>query len=288
MADAKMSAEQMTRYYSCVHQEALKRDRGDSLSAVIAPDANAWVNRFTDFAHRLGMRRVFTILAREWGSLANRSVLDLGCGRGRWSKEYAARGAFVTGADISPEAISIVAEELPQHRFVAGDITDILFPDENFDLVNSVTVLQHMPEPKQRTALSKAARALKPGGYLILFENILAFDAPHVFPHRTGEWIRMAEATGLKCTHSWGSNFEPLIRAAGVVSKLLRGTRETGSSCSPLASPGSSPQSLGRRFKSGVLALVAVLSFPVERFCYWLALVTPTHSVMVFRKEASL
>jgi len=42
-------------------------------------------------------------------------VLDLGCGRGRWSKEYAARGARVTGVDISQEAISMLERFYLKH-----------------------------------------------------------------------------------------------------------------------------------------------------------------------------
>src|ERR1700690_3569918 len=113
---SKMSAEEMSDYYLHLHQEAVRRDRGDFLAAVIGPDAKMVVNRFTDFAHRLGMKRAFSVLENQCGSLSNRSVLDVGCGRGRWSKEFAARGARVTGVDISPEAISLLATEMPQHR----------------------------------------------------------------------------------------------------------------------------------------------------------------------------
>lgn len=281
-----MSAEEMTLYYTCVHQQVLKRDRSDSLSAVIGPNASAWMNRLTDFAHRLGMKRAFRVLDGEWGSLAKRSVLDVGCGRGRWSKEYAARGAAVTGVDISAEAISILSDELPQHRFIARDIAELNLPDESFDVVNSVTVLQHMPEWKQRIALSQAARCLRLGGYLVLFENILAFDVPHVFPHPTGEWIKMAEATGLRCTHCWGSNFEVLFRMESFVSRLLRGNRPSDGIAVPSASL-QGARSLKRRLKRGAGAVLAIASFPIEWFCHRLPLVKPTHSVMIFSKQTS-
>lgn len=287
MPETKMSAEEMTRYYTRAHQEALRRDRHDALSAVIDPDASFWVNRFKDFAHRLGMKKAFGVLEGEWGSLAKRSVLDLGCGRGRWSKEYAARGAVVTGVDISQEAIRILTDELPQHRFITQDVTASNFVEESFDVVNSVTVLQHMPHWKQRIALSLAARWLKRGGYLVLLENVLAFDVPHVFPHRTNEWIEMVEGTGLKRAYSWGSNFEVLFRIEGSVSRRLRRNGASGGSAVPSTSLPENP-SLKHRIKAGARTMLALASFPVEWVCQKLPLATPTHSVMVFSKQAPL
>jgi 2-polyprenyl-3-methyl-5-hydroxy-6-metoxy-1,4-benzoquinol methylase len=279
MPASKMSAEEMTLYYKCLHQQSLARDRIDSLRAVIGPDASAWVNRFTDFAHRQGMKHAFRVLESEWISLHNRSVLDLGCGRGRWSKKYAARGARVTGVDISQETISIVAGELPEHHFIAADIAELALPEKSFDLVNAVTVLQHMPQPKQQIALSKAWRWLTPGGRLVLLENISAFGGPHVFPHRTEEWIAMVEANGFRCSHCWGSNFEALLRSGRFVLQRLRGNDPVISVPRELA-----PQ---RRLKSAVGAALAIASFPVEWACHRVPIAQPTHSVMMFRKSGA-
>jgi SAM-dependent methyltransferase len=287
MPATKMSAEEMTQYYTGVHRAALKRNRADCLSAIITPDANACVNRFTDFAHRMGMKRAFSLLEAQWGSLRSRAVLDLGCGRGRWSKEYAARGAVVTGVDISTEAISALAEELPQHRFIAGDLAEMTFPDESLDVVNSVTVLQHMPEWKQRIALTNAAHWLRPGGHLVLFENIVAFDAPHVFPHDTSDWIEMAKAAGLRCTHHWGSNFELLFSITSSLSRRLRANAKSAHAAAPQAAPCTAP-SLKRRVKSAVMASLAAASFPLEWACHALPVARPTHSVMIFSKGGSL
>jgi SAM-dependent methyltransferase len=277
MPTSKMSAQEMTLYYKCLHQQALRRDSIDSLRAVIGPDASAWVNRFTDFAHRQGMKHAFRVLERECVSLHNRSVLDLGCGRGRWSKEYAARGAQVTGVDISQEAISMVARELPEHHFIAADIAELALPEKSFDLINVVTVLQHMPQPKQQIALSKAWRWLKPGGRLVLLENIFTFDLPHVFQHRTEEWIAMVESNGFECSHCWGSNFEVLLRSARFVLQRLRWNHPVTGIPRELA-----PKS---RLKSALGAALAIVSFPVEWACHRVPIAQPTHSLMMFRKN---
>lgn len=72
MPEPKMSAEEMKSYYLRVHQQAIARNRREALSAVTDISTNRWVNSFTDYAHRLGMKRVFKVLADEWGSLTGR------------------------------------------------------------------------------------------------------------------------------------------------------------------------------------------------------------------------
>jgi SAM-dependent methyltransferase len=284
MPGTKMSAEQMAAYYRQVHHQVLKHDARDPLSAVIGPDAEPLVNRFIDFAHRLGMQFAFSTLESKLGTLNERAVLDLGCGRGRWSKEYAKRGAKVTGADISPEAISLLADEMPQHCFIAGDIAGLGLPDQLFDVVNSVTVLQHMPALKQRLAVDLVSRWVKPGGYVVLLENVLAFDAPHVFPHREDEWIEMVEATGLRCVYRRGTNFEVLFRVKGRVSHALHGSRPPGQMNVPSV-PRTEELSYKRRIKTAALNALAAASFPIEWACQKLPIATPTHSLMIFRKR---
>jgi ubiquinone/menaquinone biosynthesis C-methylase UbiE len=284
MPKTKMSAEQMGAYYRQVHHEVIDRDARDPLSAVIGPDADPLVNRFVDYAHRLGMKRAFKTLENQLGSLNGREVLDLGCGRGRWSKEYAQRGARVTGADISPEAIRLLAHEMPQHCFIAGDITELSLPDQRFDVVNSVTVIQHMPEWKQRIAFDILSRWVKPGGFVVLLENVLAFDAPHVFPHPENEWIEMVETTGLRCVYRRGSNYEVLFRVKNRLSQVLRGDRPSGQMNVP-AAPRTAGLSYKRTIKAGASNALAAASFPVEWACQTVPLATPTHSLMIFGKQ---
>ena len=281
----KFSADEMTLYYTRVHREQIEHDQNDVLSAVIAPGGEAWLNRFQDFAHRLGMSKAFQFFEDEWGSLDGRSVLDIGCGRGRWSKEYAKRGACIRGVDISSEAISVLAGEMPEHHFLAGDVSQLELPAEAFDVVNSVTVLQHMPDWKQRAAIRNAAYWLRTGGYLVLFENISALDAPHVFPHSTKEWIAMAETSGLTCRHCWGSNFEVLFRIASSTSRLFGPHRGEARCAVPGASPAFETLSIKQQLKSKIRSALGLASFPVEWACHKVPIATPTHSVMIFTKQ---
>jgi SAM-dependent methyltransferase len=283
MPETKMSAEEMKLYYQQLHRQALAHDPEEKLGAVTDITANRWVNNFTDYAHRLGMRRAFRFLESQWGLLRGRAVLDLGCGRGRWSKEYAARGAQVTGVDISPDAISLLAEEMPEHQFICQDIPELNLPPGSFDIVSSVTVLQHMPQEKQQLAFSHMAEWIKSGGYLVLLENVMGFDAPHVFPHRADEWITMVEAAGLKRRYDAGSNYELLFRIEAGILRHLRGNQPHREAMIPTA-PQNGPRTLTSRLKSGAKTVVAGLSYPTEWLCHKVHLATPTHRVMIFSK----
>jgi SAM-dependent methyltransferase len=212
-----------------------------------------------------------------------RSVLDLGCGRGRWSREYAKRGFEVTGVDLSPQAIGLLADEMRQHQFVCGDVAEQEFSDQSFDVINSVTVLQHLPEPKQRGVMDHLSRWVKRGGFVVLLENVRAFDAPHVFPHLPEEWVQMVEATGLKCVYQRGSNFEPLLRVARHARHIFhKGPREK--MFAPV--PSYAPPDFKSRIKSVATGTLAVASFPVELIAHHVPIASPTHSVMIFTKSA--
>src|SRR5579863_452400 len=103
-------------------------------------------------------------------------VLDVGCGVGRWSRLLAARGALVTGIDLSPTMIK-VAQRRAAHagladrcRFVVEDLAELDLGG-CFDLILGVTVLQHILEPMRlRGALRRMTEHLAPQGRMALLE----------------------------------------------------------------------------------------------------------------------
>lgn len=106
------------------------------------------------------------------------SVLDVGCGTGVAARAIAARADFsgrVTGIDLSPRLVA-VGKRLAEEERVgdrvdlrAGDTRDLDFPDESFDAVVAHTLVSHVAEP--RTVLAEAARVLKPGGGIGIFDG---------------------------------------------------------------------------------------------------------------------
>ena len=77
------------------------------------------------------------------------SVLDVACGTGVLFPDYLARGAVVTGIDISPEMARIAAEKFagePQVQVLCGDVEETAFP-EPFDVVMVYNAFPHFPDP---------------------------------------------------------------------------------------------------------------------------------------------
>jgi SAM-dependent methyltransferase len=276
MAEVKLSHKDMTSYYRSVHKRALHDKVSDELAPVIAPWDGWLSNAFTDFAQRLAMRRAFELLRSRHGSLARLSVLDIGCGRGRWSRIYAAQGGLVTGVDISVDAVRLLRRELPHHVFFCQDLAELELPWQ-FDIINSVTVIQHLPLATQDALLAKLFRYLKPGGTFVMFENTFDFDASHVFPHSQEEWILMVEQAGFQRLMSRHACFDPVLRSVRHMRRFVPGKNARRGSVDSITNPTNS------MLRSVSKAVVAVCSFPLELAFSAMPAIDGTHSIMLFR-----
>lgn len=83
---------------------------------------------------------------------AGSSLLDLGCGTGWFARRFAADGCQVTGIDPDAAALAFARQRSPNIRYLAGDATCLSLPDEAFDCVACITVLNFIDEPRQAAA----------------------------------------------------------------------------------------------------------------------------------------
>lgn len=109
------------------------------------------------------------------------SVLDVACGTGVLFPDYLARGAVVTGIDISPEMARIAAEKFagePRVRVLCGDVEETAFP-EQFDVVMVYNAFPHFPDPAR--LIPRLAGLVKPGGRLSVAHGMsrAAIDSHH-------------------------------------------------------------------------------------------------------------
>lgn len=139
--------------------------RGDGLRAVCSYGMPAFYNRLIEWTQTLAMR--------PWLRVATgASVLDVGCGIGRWSRAMARHGAHVTGVDLSPTMVEQARARSAglSCTFETADVTRLELGKE-FDQIVAVTVLQHLLEEGQLdAALANLARHLKSGGRMVLLE----------------------------------------------------------------------------------------------------------------------
>lgn len=125
-------------------------------------------NAYIDKIQKKALKSVLDVKREE-------TVLDLGCGIGRWSLEMAKRGAKVTAADLSNEMIKTAsARALSQGipiQFIVSSIADLKVEPGTFDKALAVTVLQHiLSDDELKKSIEVISRALKPGGFFILME----------------------------------------------------------------------------------------------------------------------
>ena len=98
------------------------------------------------------------------------SILDFGCGCGRVIRHvYGLTGARCYGTDYNPELAGWCEQNLPFGQFDVNGVSPPLpYEREQFDVIYALSVFTHLPEELQVAWMSELARALKPGGHLLL------------------------------------------------------------------------------------------------------------------------
>lgn len=116
-----------------------------------------WESNFRDY-----------MFPRTAESFRGKRVLDAGCGIGRHSYYAAYYGAEVWAVDIS-DAVEIAARNTQGTgaRVIQADLNHLPFQKESFDLVYSMGVLHHLPDPEG--AFRYLLRFVKPGGEFRMF-----------------------------------------------------------------------------------------------------------------------
>ena len=142
----------------------------------------AGVKRIVDRLEYRGKDETFVAMRQEYLNQMNlpsrANILDLGCGTGVVTRALATQEGFsgrVTGIDYSPELIN-VAQRLAQEEgltqqvvFRVGDAQSLEDEAERYDAVILHTLVSHVPDPMR--VVSEAARVVKPGGLVAIFDG---------------------------------------------------------------------------------------------------------------------
>ncbi|MBV9894099.1 MAG: methyltransferase domain-containing protein [Chloroflexi bacterium] len=148
-------------------------------------------------------------------------VLDAGCGMGRFAEVVHACGGTYIGMDFSYaiDAAFQNAGHLPNVHFVQADLFHTPFGDNMFDLVMSLGVLHHTPDP--RRAFASLPRVLKPGGKL----TVTVYDAGNkVYVANSRFWRRYTTRLPSRLLHVLSYAAAPLyyLWTLPIVGGLLR------------------------------------------------------------------
>lgn len=168
------------------------------------------------------------VLVEAIEARGDEDALDLGTAVGHTAFAVAARVGRVVGIDLTAPMLDLargLADErgVANAAFIRGDVTDLPFPNESFDVVTSRYSAHHYAHPEQ--VVREVARVLRPGGRFILADTMspevpaldtfvntieLLRDRSHVRDYRVSEWQAMLGAAGLssEVVFRWNVNLE--------------------------------------------------------------------------------
>jgi ubiquinone/menaquinone biosynthesis C-methylase UbiE len=107
-----------------------------------------------------------------------RTLLEVGCGTGHFTRWFGEQGLQAMGLDLSPPMLA-EAVRLGNLAYVQGDALAVPFPAGAFDLVALITTLEFVTDPVQ--ALSEATRVARHGLILGVLnrQSLLAWRRRH-------------------------------------------------------------------------------------------------------------
>jgi SAM-dependent methyltransferase len=108
-------------------------------------------------------------LAATLGLNADKAVVDLGAGTGKFTGRLVATGAQVIAVEPVAQMLEKLSEAFPEVLAVSGTATDLPLPDASVDVVICAQAFHWFASTE---ALTEIARVLKPGGKLGLVWNL--------------------------------------------------------------------------------------------------------------------
>lgn len=133
--------------------------------------AHRWWDKDGEFRplHQLNPVRLQWIL--DHAALADRSVVDIGCGGGILAEAMAASGARVTGIDLADASLQVARLHALDsglgidYRLISAERLATEAPAQ-FDVVTCMEMLEHVPDPA--SIVRACAQLVRPGGWVFL------------------------------------------------------------------------------------------------------------------------
>ena len=205
------------------------------------------LQKFSDLAHRWwDPQREFKPLHEinplrlAWieensGGLANKRVLDVGCGGGILTESLARKGAQAKGIDLAEKPLkvaqlhSLETQVQVDYEFISAEAMAEREP-ASFDVVTCMEMLEHVPDPA--SIVAACAALVKPGGHVFfstinrnlkayLFAVVGAEYVLNLLPKRTHDYAkfikpaelsRYCRGAELETRHIVGLTYNPLTK----------------------------------------------------------------------------
>ncbi len=164
------------------------------------------------YFHRLNEAKVtdsdrFPFAYWDFDGFAGKKVLDIGCGPGWVTVQYAQGGATVSSVDLTGRAVDLAKQHCAlrgvQAKIRQGNAESLPFDDRVFDLVVASGVLHHTPDVQK--AFSEAFRVTRAGGRgkITLYRKGIAHH-PFIFglTHRITSPMAIRSSMPFMCLHT--------------------------------------------------------------------------------------
>jgi len=172
-------------------------------------------------------------IERQAGGLADKRVVDVGCGGGILAEAMAGRGARVTGIDLSDKALGVArlhqleSGAAVDYRLVSAEALAAAEP-ASCDVVTCMEMLEHVPQPA--SVVAACATLAKPGATLV-FSTLNRNPKSYAFAIVGAEYVLGLLPRG---THDWARFIKPAELAGWARRADLELTELIGMTYSPL------------------------------------------------------
>ncbi|MDG2250004.1 MAG: bifunctional 2-polyprenyl-6-hydroxyphenol methylase/3-demethylubiquinol 3-O-methyltransferase UbiG [Gammaproteobacteria bacterium] len=166
-------------------------------------------------------------------NLANKKVLDIGCGGGILAEAMAFHGANVTAIDLAEASLSVAKlHQLESkldidYRNISAESLAIQEP-EQYDVITCLEMLEHVPDPG--SIVNACFKLAKPGGQ-VFFSTINRNPKSYLFAIIGAEYILNLLPRG---THDFAKFIQPSELAAWCRESQLKLKDQIGMSYNPI------------------------------------------------------
>ena len=152
------------------------------------PGKQTWFTKLEERAINWYFSRMFGKTILSVSEIKSGKIFEPGCGSGMTCAQFAQDGFDITLMDLSPNALKkalTTFENFGQScKFTIGDLFNLPFPDEEFDVVFNQGVMEHFKIAgiSPDAGIQEMLRVVKKGGTLIIL--VPAYFSPLFFIHR--------------------------------------------------------------------------------------------------------
>ena len=161
-----------------------------------------------NFLQEYWHKRKWHHLKEFFTGIKGKSLLDIGCADGTTTRQIQKilPDARIIGIDYYKHAVDYARKRKSEIKFVHGDVHNLPFGENSFDIVTAIETLEHLENPKD--CLKNINRILKKDGQFIMttpnwpdkiyriYNKTLASN--HKQAHSSLGWSKLVKSAGFK------------------------------------------------------------------------------------------